>query len=197
MKDYYDIMVKREIPLYSEGYLFDQIAKNAKEHGYIGFLGPLRFFIRRIIDNLLQVTAMHIPLSRIRVSLHRMRGVKIGKDATIGPLCTIDFDYPNYCIIEDGASLAGNNIILCHFKPSEHYKKVAESFVAPTIIGKNSILALGVIVLPGVKIGKGCIVAAGAVVTKDIPDNTLAGGIPAKILKRYEMMDGKPIGFKK
>ena len=41
-------------------------------------------------------------------------------------------------------------------------------------------------VLPGVTIGDGAIVAAGAVVTKDVPANTVVGGVPAKVIRRIE-----------
>lgn len=50
-------------------------------------------------------------------------------------------------------------------------------------IGNDVWIGARVIILPGVTIGNGCIIAAGAVVTKDIPDYTIAGGVPAKILK--------------
>lgn len=41
-------------------------------------------------------------------------------------------------------------------------------------------------ILPGVNIGKGCIIAAGSVVTKDVPDNTMVGGVPAKQIKELQ-----------
>jgi maltose O-acetyltransferase len=43
-----------------------------------------------------------------------------------------------------------------------------------------------VTILPGITIGNNVVVAAGAVVTKDIPDNSLVGGIPAKLIKELE-----------
>ncbi|UZR96824.1 sugar O-acetyltransferase [Chondrinema litorale] len=51
-------------------------------------------------------------------------------------------------------------------------------------IKKNAWLGAGVTVLPGVTIGENSVVAAGAVVTQDVPDNVLVGGVPAKILKK-------------
>ena len=54
---------------------------------------------------------------------------------------------------------------------------------APVIIGKDAWLGANCIILPGVTIGDGAIVAAGSVVTKDVPTNVLVGGIPAKIIK--------------
>ena len=55
----------------------------------------------------------------------------------------------------------------------------------PVIIGSGSWLGFGCQVMSGVRIGKNCVVSAGAVVVKDIPDYSVVGGVPAKILKRY------------
>lgn len=53
----------------------------------------------------------------------------------------------------------------------------------PIVIGDNVWIGGHVMINPGVKIGDNVIVAAGAVVTKDIPNNVMAGGVPAKIIK--------------
>ena len=54
---------------------------------------------------------------------------------------------------------------------------------ADTYIGKDCLIGARSIILPGVKIGDSCIVAAGAVVTKDVPSNCIVGGNPAKVIK--------------
>jgi len=58
-----------------------------------------------------------------------------------------------------------------------------ESQVGDIVLHNDVWLASGVKVMPGVTIGKGTIVAAGSVVTKNLPGNVLAGGIPAKVIK--------------
>jgi acetyltransferase-like isoleucine patch superfamily enzyme len=51
------------------------------------------------------------------------------------------------------------------------------------LVKRNAWIGAGATILPGVTIGENSIVAAGAVVNKDVPANTIVGGIPAKILK--------------
>ena len=53
------------------------------------------------------------------------------------------------------------------------------------IIGEGCWIGEKAIILPGVELGKRCIVAAGAVVTKSFPAYSLVGGVPAKVLKKY------------
>lgn len=56
----------------------------------------------------------------------------------------------------------------------------------PVKIGNDVWIGGNVTILPGVTIGNNVVVAAGAVVTKDVPDNTLVGGVPAKVIKPLE-----------
>lgn len=75
-----------------------------------------------------------------------------------------------------------------------HYLPFDEKiFVKPIIIGQNVWIASHVIILPGVTIGDGAVVAAGSVVTKDVETCEIVGGVPAKHIKyrdksRYELL---------
>jgi maltose O-acetyltransferase len=65
--------------------------------------------------------------------------------------------------------------------PSE--QRCGQVLVAPIIIGDGAWLASHVTILPGVSVGNGSIVAAGAVVTHDVPPNTLVAGVPARVVR--------------
>lgn len=195
MKDYLKFE-NQPLPNHVERSFFSALKSTAKEHGYVGFLAKSRFMIRRMLDHILQVVSRIVPYSGIRVWLHRKRGVKIGKNVHIGPMVTIDDVYPNFVLIQDGVSIAGQNFILTHNKPMDYHKNLSKAFLGPVIIKKNAWIAIGVIILPGVTVGEGAIIASGSVVTKNVPPNTLAGGVPAKVLKEFVIENGVPVGFK-
>ena len=64
-------------------------------------------------------------------------------------------------------------------------------FNAPISIGKRCWLGSGVLVMPGVRIGDGCVIGAGSVVTRDIPPNSLAVGTPCRVLRALDERDRK------
>jgi acetyltransferase-like isoleucine patch superfamily enzyme len=163
-----------------------RFTESAEEHGYTGFLGHLKYFFRFNTNFYFNLLAMFMPYSGLRVMLHRVRGVKIGKNVLIGFNVTIDNIYPHLVTIEDGVSLAGNNLILTHSKPLEYHKNVFESYVAPVVIKKNAWVTVGVTVLAGVTIGEGSVIAANSLVNKDIPPHCLAAGNPARVIKKLD-----------
>lgn len=56
-------------------------------------------------------------------------------------------------------------------------------FPAPIHKGKNVWIGANVVILPGVTIGDNSVIAAGAIVSKNVPENVVAGGVPAKIIR--------------
>ena len=101
----------------------------------------------------------------------------------------------SYCCVNNAV---GDIVIGDHTRIGIH-----NTIIGPVCIGSHVNLAQGVtitalnhrfedttkriddaVVLPGVTIGNHCVVAAGAVVTKDVPDNSLVGGVPAKLIKQ-------------
>lgn len=92
--------------------------------------------------------------------------VIIGESVLIAARCYIAdyshaFDRPDVPVMQQGASVP-----------------------KPVMIGSGSWLGINVSILPGVTLGRNCVVAAGSVVTKSFPDYSVVGGVPAKLLKK-------------
>lgn len=99
------------------------------------------------------------------------------------------------CYFMDGAKITvGDNVFIgpsCGFYTANHpldYQTRNQGIeqALPILIGNNVWLGGNVIVLPGVKIGDGCVIGAGSVVTKDIEANSIATGVPCKVIKKIE-----------
>ena len=88
--------------------------------------------------------------------------------------------------IGDNSTIAYRAIVSTSANPNAPYNKrckIYEPKHESISIGKDVWIGAGAIILPGVKIGNGVVVAAGAVVNKDVPDNVMVAGIPATIKK--------------
>lgn len=65
-------------------------------------------------------------------------------------------------------------------------------YAKPVVIGDDCWIGGNVVILPGVTIGKGCTIAAGAIVTKSIPDWSVAMGQPARVVKKVQPVEDAP-----
>lgn len=105
--------------------------------------------------------------------------VTIGKNVLLGSKVLIsDLNHGNY----SGKGVHCNPSI-----PPDNRPIYAEAIS----IGDNVWVGDNVCILKGVKIGNGCIIGANSVVNRDIPDNCIVGGIPAKVIKKYNLMENK------
>lgn len=114
-----------------------------------------------------------------------------GSNIILGKNVFINFN--NYFM--DGAPITiGDNVFIgpfCGFYTATHpinyhdRNKGLEKAL-PITVGDNCWIGANVSVMPGVTIGSGCVIAAGAVVTKDVPDNSMVGGVPAVIIKTID-----------
>lgn len=88
--------------------------------------------------------------------------------------------------IGDG-TLIGHNVVLATLNHDIDPNKRSDIYPRPIDIGKNVWIGANATILPGVTVGDGSIIAAGAVVTKNIPANVIVGGVPAKTIKKIEV----------
>ncbi len=108
-----------------------------------------------------------------------MFGALINIGSVIGDGTMIDM---NACL--GGRATVGKN---CHVGAGAVLAGVIEPPSAqPVIIEDNVVIGANAVVLEGVRVGKGAVVAAGAIVTKDVPANTVVAGTPAKVIKEID-----------
>lgn len=167
----------------------------------------LRFYLQKI--------QLLIPHPKLRASIFRLLGATIGKsvrieDVRIGNQISWGFSnlsVGNFTVITQDARLdltdrivIGENTVVCGtvYTHQDAGSLLFESptvkryprKVAPVLIGNNVYIATGTIILCGVRIGDNSVVAAGSVVTSDVPSNILYAGVPAKWKKTFVVSDG-------
>ncbi|HVH71694.1 MAG TPA: acyltransferase [Candidatus Dormibacteraeota bacterium] len=151
---------------------------------------PRERFLSGLIKRALQILVYLAPGEKsLRVSLHRLRGVRIGTNCRIGMATLIETSFPEWVSIGNHVTIGMRATIIAHavglppkqYEEGEEYTSVRledDVFVGP-----------GVIILPNVTIGHGAVVTAGSVVTRSIPPLTMVQGNPAKPVARC----GRPL----
>lgn len=112
----------------------------------------------------------------------------------------------NFCVLDDAPVSIGNNVmigpnvtiatvmhpLLADERISvldENNHEFSPCYAKPTFIGNNVWIAAGVVICAGVTVGDCAVIAAGSVVTQDIPDGVLAAGVPCKVIRKLSDKD--------
>ena len=82
----------------------------------------------------------------------------------------------------DGCQI-GHNVVFATLNHGLHPEERSHTWPAPIVLGRNVWVGSNATILQGVTIGDNAVVAAGAVVTKDVAANTVVGGVPARFIK--------------
>ena len=103
-------------------------------------------------------------------------GMNIAKDVRLSFKARIDKTNPQGLTIGEKTMVTFDAVILSHDYASRQH-------AAKTVIGSHCFIGCAAIILPNINIGNHCIIAAGSVVTRDVPNNCIVAGNPAKIIK--------------
>lgn len=119
---------------------------------------------------------IRILILRFRILYYRKwYGMKIDHTALLSSKCNLDKTNPRGIYIGKESYIAFGCTVLTH--------DFVRGIRCDTFIGDQCFIGGNSIILPGVKVGNNSIVAAGAVVTKDVPPNSIVAGSPAKVIK--------------
>jgi acetyltransferase-like isoleucine patch superfamily enzyme len=162
VEQFYKQVLKKEPPYYAKYPLTTIIWK------------PIRKYINVVI-------IPNVPFTNLRVALYRMIGFNIGKNVFIGMKCYLDDVAIEKMIIEENVTISYGCYFASHGKGQTHTmihikKGVYLGMRCNILSGKN-----------GITIGEECIVGAGSLVHKSIPDNKKVAGVPAKVVDNTDV----------
>jgi maltose O-acetyltransferase len=148
--------------------------------------------------------------NRSRAGALRLAGVRIGPGTVVGGAIRITgvgrcqdrlsigdrgwintgcfFDATDRIDIGDDVALAQQVLILTQtHELADPLRRAGALTAAPVTIGRGCWIGARAVILPGVTVGDGAVVAAGAVVTHDVPPHTLVGGVPAREIRQLDV----------
>ena len=127
----------------------------------------------------MHVIAMWAPLNGIRVFFHRLRGVRIGRRVQIVQGCFLEESRPWLITIEDDVRISAGATIITHDMVYSNLDWSIPYRYGPVVLKTKCIIGPRSVILPGVTVGESALVAAGAVVVKDVPPRTVVAGATA------------------
>ena len=107
--------------------------------------------------------------------------ITVGKNVFINAGC--QFQDHGGIVLEDGV-LIGHNTVIATLNHDQDFRRRSSLIPKPVRICRDVWIGAGCVICPGVTVGEHSIVAAGAVVTKDVPPDVVVAGVPARVIKR-------------
>ena len=120
----------------------------------------------------------YIPSLRLKNTLYRVIGIKVGENVSVGLGTIFDIFFPEMISIGNNSIIGYGSVILGHEFLIEEYR------VGKVEIGKNVMVGANCTLLPGISIGDKSTISACSLVNRDVPSNTMVGGVPINIIER-------------
>lgn len=111
------------------------------------------------------------------------KNIHVGENVFINACC--HFQDHGGVTLGDGCQI-GHNVVFATLNHGLEPADRGTTYPAPIVLGRNVWVGSNATILQGVTIGDNVVVAAGAVVSRDVPANTIVGGVPARIIKRID-----------
>jgi maltose O-acetyltransferase len=120
-------------------------------------------------------------IRKLQLKLLVKAGLRLGRNVYVDENVSFDSSFCWLISIGDECTISKHVIILAHDASTKRHLDFTK--IGRVQVGKRTFIGAGSVILPGVTIGDNVIVGAGSVVTHDIPDNCVAAGNPARIIK--------------
>lgn len=146
--------------------------------------------LRKLKKKTLKYFAKNLPCASLRIFLYKNCGYRIGKQAYIAEGLTIaeKLEDTDNLIIGDRVAIGPNVILLTSSDPNySHIRPYVKIQRGRILIEDDAWLGAGSIIMPDITIGRGAVVGAGSVVTKNVDPYNIVAGVPAKTIKKVEM----------
>lgn len=133
----------------------------------------------KVVKNFIVIQiARYTPFLSVKNWLYRtFLRMKVGEKTAFALMVFPDVMFPEKISVGNNTIIGFNTTILAHEYLIKEYR------IGPVVIGNEVMIGANTTILPGVTIGDGAIVAAGSVVTKDVPPGAFVGGNPIRVIK--------------
>lgn len=145
--------------------------------------------MRAVIKRLMRILVKFMPGYRLRPAMLRACGCRVGQNVYVGEDLIIVDEPQDWGMITIGDRVAISPRVTLVVSSRPNASRIAPYVPvvhAPIVIGSDTWLGTGVVVLPGIAIGEGAVVGANSVVTRNVAPYTIVSGSPARVMREVE-----------